>query len=264
MNYSAEFSIETLTLASKNVYRLTLPFGVDVEQLNEQIVLASSGLASTEDVNSALESWLQGGRLMVPVLAARGHKQGETLVVTSGVHGDEYEGMEAIYRTFEAVDPQQMQGTLICVPVVTLPAFWLGTRFNPVDSHNLARVFPGLATGSPSEQLADAILQRVLRHATLYVDLHSAGRNYHMLTLCGYCSAGSQSSRAAEAAARFGAPVIWEHLLRFSGSYRLCARWSSGFPRSTPKRLVEGMRGQRTLGSIPADWAIFLRCWKSP
>lgn len=207
----SEFSIETLAPGTKDVYRLTLPFGLDLEQLSGQIALASSGLSSKEQVNAGIEQWLRDGRLSVPVLAARGHSPGETLVVTSGVHGDEYEGMEAIYRTFEAVDARQMRGTLICVPVVTSPAFWLGTRSNPVDSRNLARVFPGSATGSPTEQLADAILQRVLRHATLYVDLHSAGRNYHMLTLCGYCSAGNQSSRAAEAARRFGAPVIWEH-----------------------------------------------------
>jgi predicted deacylase len=55
------------------------------------------------------------------------------------------------------------------------------------------------------------LLGRVLRHASLYVDLHSAGRNYHMLTLCGYCTVGSQATRAAEAANCFGAPVIWAH-----------------------------------------------------
>ena len=211
MNPSPEFFIETLPPGSKSVYRLTLPFAGGLDQLTGQIVLASSGLSSKEEVNLAIGEWLHDGRLFVPVLAARGAKPGATFVVTGGVHGDEYEGMEAIYRTFEMLDPQQMRGTMIGVPVVTLPAFWLGTRMNPLDARNLARVFPGAATGSPSEQLADAILQRVLRHATLYIDLHSAGRNYHMLTLCGYCSAGSQATRAAEAARRFGAPVIWEH-----------------------------------------------------
>src|SRR5262249_41486366 len=69
------------------------------------------------------------------------------------------------------------------------------------------------ARGSPTEQLAETLLERVFRHASLYVDLHSAGRNYHMLTLCGYCTAGQQSARAAEAATCFGAPVIWAHPL---------------------------------------------------
>ena len=34
-----------------------------------------------------------------------GARTDPTLVVTAGVHGDEYEGMEAIYRTYEALDP---------------------------------------------------------------------------------------------------------------------------------------------------------------
>ena len=211
MTLYPEFSIEAIGAGTKGLYQLTLPFGGDVESLEEQIVLTCSPLSSKEEIHSEIVRWLCNGNLSLPVLAARGVSPGETLVATSGVHGDEYEGMEAIYRTFEAIDPRQMQGTFVGVPVVTLPAFWLGVRCNPVDSKNLARVFPGSSNGSPTEQLANALLERVLRHASLYIDLHSAGRNYHMLTLCGYCSAGEQSTRAAEAAKCFGAPVIWKH-----------------------------------------------------
>ena len=101
MNPSPEFFIETLPPGSKSVYRLTLPFAGGLDQLTGQIVLASSGLSSKEEVNLAIGEWLHDGRLFVPVLAARGAKPGATFVVTGGVHGDEYEGMEAIYRTFE-------------------------------------------------------------------------------------------------------------------------------------------------------------------
>ena len=211
MTLYPEFSFEKVPAGTKGLYQLTLPFGGDLETLEQQIVHTCSPLSSKEEVHSEIARWLCNGNLSLPVLAARGERSGETLVVTSGVHGDEYEGMEAIYRTFEEIDPRQMQGTFIGVPVVTLPAFWLGTRCNPVDSRNLARVFPGSSKGSPTEQLAKALLERVLRHASLYIDLHSAGRNYHMLTLCGYCSVGEQSTRAAEAAMCFGAPVLWKH-----------------------------------------------------
>jgi uncharacterized protein len=206
-----EFFFEEITPGTKGVYQLGLPFGGNVEKLVEQINLASSGLSSNAQMHSEIARWVQNGTLSLPVLVARGEELGETLVVTSGIHGDEYEGIEAVYRIFEALDPRQMRGTFVCVPVASLPAFWLGTRCNPVDSRNLARVFPGTDGGSATEQLAAILLNRVLRHATLYVDLHSAGRNYHMLTLCGYCTVGSQSARAAEAASRFGAPVIWQH-----------------------------------------------------
>jgi len=211
MSSFPEFFFEAIAPGTKGVYQLSLPFGGNVEKLVEQINLASSGLSSNAQMHSEIARWLQNGTLSLPVLIARGEASGETLVVTSGVHGDEYEGIEAGYRVFEALDPRQMRGTFVCVPVVSLLAFWLGTRFNPVDSRNLARAFPGTEGGSATEQLAAILLSRVLRHATLYIDLHSAGRNYYMLTLCGYCTVGSQSARAAEAASRFGAPVIWKH-----------------------------------------------------
>jgi predicted deacylase len=206
-----EFHIETIAPGTKKLYRLAVPFGGDLESLEDQIALACNPLSSRVEIHSEITRWLENGTLFLPVLAARGVDDGETLIVTSGVHGDEYEGMEAMYCVFEQIKPQEMRGTFIGVPVATAPAFWLGVRCNPVDSKNLARVFPGAAQGSPTEQLADTLLERALRHASLYVDLHSAGRNYHMLTLCGYCTAGEQATRAAEAANCFGAPVIWAH-----------------------------------------------------
>ena len=121
---------------------------------------------------------------------------------------DEYEGMEAIYRVFENLDPEKMKGTFVALPVVTLPAFWLGIRNNPVDMKNMARVFPGSSEGTLSERLAWTLLQSVLRHADLYIDLHSSGRNYRMLTLCGYSTQGRQAEIASRAAYAFGAPVV--------------------------------------------------------
>jgi predicted deacylase len=206
-----EFYLETIAPGTKGLFRLTVPFGGCLESLGEQIVLACNPLSSKAEIHSEITRWLDKGNLCLPVLAARGIDRGEMLVATGGVHGDEYEGVEAIYRVFEEIDPRGMQGSFIGVPVVNVPAFWLGVRCNPVDYKNLARVFPGAAKGSPTEQLAETLLDRVLRHASLYVDLHSAGRNYHMLTLCGYCTAGTQAARAAEAANCFGAPVIWAH-----------------------------------------------------
>jgi predicted deacylase len=194
-----EFHIETILPGTKKLYRLALPLGGDLGSLEEQIALACHPLSSRTEIHPEITQWFENGTLCLPVLAAPGVDRGETLVATSGVHGDEYEGMEAMYR----VKPLEMRGTLIGIPVATAPAFWLGVRCNPV-------VFPGAANASPTEQLADTLLERVFRHASLYVDLHSAGRNYHLLTLYGYCTAGGR---------QFGLPmlptvsesVIWAH-----------------------------------------------------
>ena len=43
-----------------------------------------------------LDAWVSGAKL--PVLLVRGHRPGPTLVATAGVHGDEYEGVRAIFE----------------------------------------------------------------------------------------------------------------------------------------------------------------------
>lgn len=211
MNQRPEFQFENVPSGSKGVYKLSLPAPEPLGDLVAQTWLSSCGLQPEESIASALSAHWQDGALSTPVLVVRGKGSGKTLVATAGVHGDEYEGMEAIFRIFNALDPESVSGTFVAVPVVTLPAFWLGVRSNPIDQKNMARVFPGSNNGTLSERIAATLLHRVLRHASLYVDLHSSGRNYHMLTLCGYSTIGSQAGIARSAALEFGAPIVWAH-----------------------------------------------------
>ncbi len=149
-----------------------------------------------------------GDGLSFPVLMVRGRRDGATLVVSANVHGDEYEGVRAIFETFDELDPETMSGDLLTVPVVNSPAFWSGTRTSPLDDANLARVFPGNADGTPSQQIAWHFAHSVIARADLYLDLHSGGVRLRMPSMVGYPAADPRARAAAEA---FGAPVIWGH-----------------------------------------------------
>lgn len=144
----------------------------------------------------------------IPVILLRGAREGKTLVATAGVHGDEYEGVRAIFDLTQSLNPAAMSGDLLCVPVANPEAFWAVSRTNPIDGANLARVFPGRADGTLTEVIAHTIGTAILPHADLYIDLHSAGVRYEMPPLIGYYSA---MPAAAEAARIFGADVIWSH-----------------------------------------------------
>ena len=67
-----------------------------------------------------------------------GARDGPDLLVIGGVHGDEFESMAAIRRLIAAVDPLQLRGRLICIPVVNEPAYWRGQR-TAEDELDLAR-----------------------------------------------------------------------------------------------------------------------------
>ena len=146
--------------------------------------------------------------MSIPVLVARGAVDGPVLVVSANVHGDEYEGVRAVYETFDELDPTQMAGDLIAVPVLNPPAFRAGTRTSPLDGANLARTFPGKPDGTPSEQLAWGFSHSILARASFYLDLHSGGVKFRMPSMAGFYSADPRASAAAEI---FGASVIWGH-----------------------------------------------------
>lgn len=144
----------------------------------------------------------------LPVLLARGEKEGKTLVVTGGVHGDEFEGVRAILEVWADLDPLKMSGDLLAVPVANPLAFWKGTRTTPLDEGNLARTLPGLEQGSPTQVIAFHLANSIIAQGDFYLDLHSAGVKLLMPSMVGY-DAGDPRSHVAALA--FGASVIWGH-----------------------------------------------------
>lgn len=163
-------------------------------------------------------SWLnisqrvEGGWWQLPLLTVTGSEPGPTLVVTAGVHGDEYEGVEAIPRIADQVDPSRLRGTLLMVPVCNMAAYATATRNSPIDGLNLARVFPGSDTGTLTEQIAYWLTHTFLSAADFFIDLHSAGVVGDIPTLAGYLHSDDEVGRRSLAGARvFGAPVLWGH-----------------------------------------------------
>lgn len=174
---------------------------------------------------------VDGGVWRLPILTITGVEAGPTLVVLAGVHGDEYEGIEAIPVAFNQIDPASLKGTLVMVPVCNLPAYESAIRSSPIDGLNLARVFPGRAEGTVTERIAHTLTQQLFRHADFLLDLHSGGVAYDIPTLIGYLhddgELGQKSRAGAEA---FGAPVIWGHPMPLPAGRSLSAALELGVP----------------------------------
>lgn len=148
--------------------------------------------------------------VQLPVLAVRGAQAGKTLVVTAGVHGDEFEGIAALHRLYESLDPASLRGTLVAVPVTNPPAYEAGLRVNPDDRQDMARIFPGDGGGTVTEQLAHCLTNEFIQHADFYLDLHSAGQYYRMPPLVGYQLRPEPLLSAQRAAAlAVGMPLVW-------------------------------------------------------
>ena len=141
-----------------------------------------------------------------------GSREGAHLLITGGVHGDEFEPMAAIRKLiqrFEKTSATSMKGRLTLVPVVNEPAFVQGAR-TAEDGLDLARVCPGLADGANTLGVAHA-LSELIRSADFYIDLHTGGTEFSLLPLVGYTlhpnSAVLESQR--KMARAFNLSVIW-------------------------------------------------------
>jgi predicted deacylase len=159
---------------------------------------------------------------------------GPTVTILGGVHGDEEAGVLAVQIIRERIRRGALalaRGALRTVDVANEPAYAASSRFNPLDQANLARLFPGVADGSSTEQIAHRLSEDVIRGSDLLVDLHSAGQHYSMPRFVGYVATDDAvGNRSAAAAKAFAAPIIWEHPPPIPPGRSLSAAYAMGIP----------------------------------
>ncbi|NJO82112.1 MAG: hypothetical protein HC828_04445 [Blastochloris sp.] len=98
-----------------------------------------------------------------------------------GNHGDEYEGPVALMKLARALQPEQLQGRVIIVPMLNKPAVAAGTRLSPIDGKNMNRAFPGNSNDSITGMIAHYVSSTLFPLAELVIDIHSGGRSAHFL-----------------------------------------------------------------------------------
>jgi predicted deacylase len=172
-----------------------------------------------------------GGELAIPWMAVRGAAAGPVLAVNGSVHGDEYEGGEAIRQLWAELDPAHLRGTWIGVPAVNVAAYEMASRVSPLDGLNLNRVFPGDATPTASGMVARRYFHEIVTRSEAVLDLHSGGNPLSMLPLVAYAEASPASLALAE---HTGLDVLWRMPPAWSGSLCVAAS-AAGVPTVTPE-----------------------------
>lgn len=101
-----------------------------------------------------------------------GVKAGPVVLVCAAIHGDELNGIDICRRVAEQVDPTQLHGTLLLVPVVNMFGFIQQSRYLP-DRRDLNRCFPGSERGALGSRLAYLFNTKLVQRATHVIDLHT-------------------------------------------------------------------------------------------
>lgn len=109
----------------------------------------------------------------IDVAVVRGAKPGPVLAVVSGAHGTEYASIVAVSRLIQALDPAEISGTVILVPLVNVASFEQKVpHVNPVDGKSMNRFYPGKADGTQTERASFAITREVVGKCDHLIDLH--------------------------------------------------------------------------------------------
>lgn len=114
--------------------------------------------------------------IKLPTTIINGNKEGKTVLITAGVHSCEYVGIETCIQLANKLEPKDVEGVLIIIPVLNPTGFELRMpTIVPEDGKNLNRVFPGKEDGTVSQRLAWYISNEIFPKIDFYVDLHSGG-----------------------------------------------------------------------------------------
>lgn len=108
----------------------------------------------------------------IPVADIHGKHPGPTLLVTGGMDGDEYAGIEAAYRLIDRYKSGDFAGRLIIIPILNIPGFAAESSKNPLDNTFPKYFFPGRKDGQPTERLIHWLASTYALNATCWIDLH--------------------------------------------------------------------------------------------
>jgi N2-acetyl-L-2,4-diaminobutanoate deacetylase len=114
-----------------------------------------------------------GEFIPIPVVTIA-NGDGPTVLVSAGTHGDEYEGQIAALRLVAEIEPAQVSGRIIAIPVISTEASQAHSRFWPSGA-NFNRSFPGRVDGPPDEVLAHYFTTVLFPLVDMIVEMHSGG-----------------------------------------------------------------------------------------
>lgn len=150
------------------------------------------------------------GPVQLPLVIINGVHDGPTLCLTAGVHATEYASIAAVMRLTNEIEPTELRGSVIAVPVVNLHMFAVRSPFiSPLDGVNLNKIAPG-GDGSISAILARALFDEVITKAQYHIDFHAGDFGEMLLAFAGYSLTGDEKlDRQGEALARIFTPQVF-------------------------------------------------------
>lgn len=180
------------------------------------------------------------GSVLVPVAVVK-NGEGPTILFVGGNHGGEYEGPVTLLKLIRRLQPEQVQGRVIVLPALNLPAVAAGQRLSPLDNKDMNRVFPGRPNGTISEMIAHYLHEEILPLCDAVIDLHSGGVSLSLMPYISmhFLNDVEQHERTWQAMMAFQSPLalvmkeisgpgLLDYAVERAGKVFLCAEVGGG------------------------------------
>lgn len=111
--------------------------------------------------------------LSIPVAVFHGAKPGPVLALVAGSHGTEYTSIIALEKLITTLNPAEISGTVIIVPLINIQSFEQKVpHVNPVDRKSMNRWYPGKMDGTQTDRASYLITKQVVEQCDHLIDLH--------------------------------------------------------------------------------------------
>jgi predicted deacylase len=109
----------------------------------------------------------------IPVAVLHGVRRGPVLALVAGAHGTEYASIIALEKLIGSVNPADLSGTVIIVPLVNIQSFEQKVpHVNPIDGKNMNRMYPGKMDGTQTDRASYLMTKQVVEQCDHLIDLH--------------------------------------------------------------------------------------------
>ena len=154
--------------------------------------------------------------LAIPVVVVHGAKPGPVMALVAGAHGTEYASIIALEQLIATLDPAQVSGAVIIVPLLNVPSFSkVVPHLNPVDGKNMNRMYPGRIDGTQTDRASYLMTKQVVEVSDHLIDFHGGDIDENLRPYAYWQKTG----RAAQDAASLGMVLAFglDHIIITTG-----------------------------------------------
>ena len=130
----------------------------------------------TANVRYTISETYLGEPVRVPVTIVNGEEPGPSIFLSAASHGDELNGIEIVREVAHEWVHDTLRGTIVCLPVLNVPAFIAQQRYLPIYDRDLNRSFPGDPESTSAKRMAHTLFTNFIQPCDLGLDFHTSTR----------------------------------------------------------------------------------------